>query len=184
MLDEQPGQMGRVDRAIHEIARQITEGAPDAGFKARVLARIETRDDRSWSWRWVWALSPVAVAVAVTLAVLIGRAPQVRLKPDPTYAPQVRLQADVTLPSGVVVSRPNGGSGGGPNRVRPMYQRLAYVGRALSGPAAVSDFAPIDIEPLGVEAMDLTPLGIDAMESIEVPRLALAPLEVPAIGER
>ncbi len=194
MLDEEAGQVGRVgqvgqvgqvDLAIDEVARQITEGAPDAGFKARVLARIETietRDDGYWSWRWAWALSPLAAVVVLILAVLIGRAPQVglrpdpayrlssevRLKPDPTYAPQVRLKPDATYEAK-------------PASTVRLKRNATY---AIAAPSSELAPAPIDIEPLGVEPMDLTPPGIDAMESIAVPRLNVAPLEVPAIGEQ
>jgi hypothetical protein len=178
------------DNEIDDVAREMAGTEPDAGLKARVLARIEANEAPWWSRRSVWAWSPVAVAATAVLALLIVGATwtsdnaagtKVRHKPDPTYHTvrlkpdpkddEVRLKPDPTATS--VRLKPD-----------PTY---SYVGSAFrrteTGPVndalvQAGDLAPppIEIEPIGVEVME-------AMETIQVQRLAVAQLEVPTIGD-
>src|SRR5262245_57061031 len=53
----------RIDRAIDDVARQMTERATSADLKARVLARIERQDSSAWLPRLTWLAAPVAAAI-------------------------------------------------------------------------------------------------------------------------
>jgi hypothetical protein len=72
----------RVNIAIDEVAREMTEEAPatdDADFRRRVLARIASDDEPRASWRAAFVLSPIAVAAAIVIAVfIVGRPAPVR----------------------------------------------------------------------------------------------------------
>jgi hypothetical protein len=65
-----------LDRAIDEVARQMTAGEPDASLRARVIERLGHDGERRWTPasgpRWVWILSPVALAAIIVVAVLVG----------------------------------------------------------------------------------------------------------------
>jgi hypothetical protein len=78
--------MGNWDSEIDDVARQMTEGGPDANVKARVLARIGAASPQPWLRRSVWTWSPVAVAAAAVLVLTIvppmWKTETVRLKPD------------------------------------------------------------------------------------------------------
>jgi hypothetical protein len=65
----------RIDAAIAEVAREMTEGEPRAGFTSRVLARIDEDRARARWPRWLstWTLAPLAAAVVVVIAVVGGR---------------------------------------------------------------------------------------------------------------
>ena len=204
MSDEQDGRVGQVggigpvdpvETAIDDIARHMTESAPGADFTARVLARIDSSDDRSWQRRWAWVLSPIAVAAVLIFAVLMLRAPW-RSAPKGTPSsvpsvavaqpprPEVRLKPDAThTADGTNEVATTRGARTGSRSVARSGNEIARVGPAESDLAP----APIDIEPLGIEAMgstSLAPLSVDAMESIDVPRLDVPPIEVPTIGEQ
>src|SRR3954463_12298410 len=66
-----------LDRAIDEVARQMTEGAPlsAAAFRDRVRARIERGDAPRRSWRAAFVLSPIAAAIAIAVAAFVLRGP-------------------------------------------------------------------------------------------------------------
>jgi hypothetical protein len=78
-----------LDTAIDVVARQMTAGEPDAGFRARVLARIEagfgSRDSGVGSrdsglgprdsgfGRWRWAVGALGAAAMIVVAVVVFR---------------------------------------------------------------------------------------------------------------
>jgi hypothetical protein len=178
----------RLDPMIDDAARQMTVGEPPADLRARVLARIGSGPHRSWHWRPAWALS--SLAVSVILAVLMLRGPwRSQAGPDPG-ATDTKDTADVrlTAPAEATAVRRSLGPGGMFKQPRKPDTTdgegngaiARFAGAATSGLA----LNPLDIEPLGVDAMEptaLAPLGVDALESIDVPRLAVAPLEVAAL---
>lgn len=177
------------DSEIDDAAREMTRGEPDAGFKARVLARIDALGQpgaRRWSF---WAWSPVALAAAAVVALLVG-SPWTIGGPDkvrPTSGQEVRATpgSEVGTPRGIEV-RPTPGTGVVANASRG-------VGRASSGPALLDTVeyvgAVVDndgLEPLEAPpALDLALLGADSMEtmdSIEATRLEVAALDVPTLS--
>jgi hypothetical protein len=58
-----------IDAAIDDVARRMTEGAPQGGFTARVLARIE---GARAPWRVSLVLSPLAAAAALAVIVTLA----------------------------------------------------------------------------------------------------------------
>jgi hypothetical protein len=195
-----------IDNQIDDVARQMTACEPDPGFKARVLARIETVGTPRWSRRSVWAWSPLAVAAMALLAILIvrpgwksedavpkqpaapvrpsgsgqaGETPstEVRLKPDTTYDSKHGGDASASTPSRV--GSPSQSAGGVATRsyVASAFRQTG-TDQANDAVAQAGDLAPppIELDPIGVESME-------AMESLQVPTLAVARIEVPPISE-
>jgi hypothetical protein len=59
-----------LDRAIDEVARELTAGEPDGAFRARVMARIESGASRRvWS-TWVMAPMPIAALIVIALVAM------------------------------------------------------------------------------------------------------------------
>src|SRR2546428_10225327 len=57
-----------IDRAIDEVARQLTAGEPGGAFRARVMARIESGESRRvWS---TWSMAPLPVATLILIALV------------------------------------------------------------------------------------------------------------------
>jgi hypothetical protein len=85
------------DGRIDEAARRLTEGEPRAGFRTRVVARL---DDRPRRWSTVWVLAPAAAAAIVVLTIVMPREEigDVALKPERAVAEKtvVGLKADTT----------------------------------------------------------------------------------------
>ena len=86
----------RLDSAIDEVARQMTE-APIAGavdFRRRVLARIESGGGRDVgprrAWRAAWVMSTLAVAAAFVLAFAVFRGGSLTSGSPPSAAPAPR----------------------------------------------------------------------------------------------
>jgi hypothetical protein len=89
------------DDRIDEAARRLTEGAPSAGFRSRVVAKLDERPRR---WSRAWLLAPVATAAIVVIAVVMPREeiPDVALKPETLAAEKTDVgpKADAT-PAGL-----------------------------------------------------------------------------------
>ena len=181
-----------LDATIDEVAREMTRGELPPDFRARVIARLESRRGRLWSWRRGWVLLPLAVAAAVLLAVLVVRAPW---RSDGRVASEVGHDAggEVRVKLAPFVAQDS--SPARPERIastRVTSVVPSYVASGLSRTterSVASDLtpAPIAIESLDVEAMEsleVAPLSVDAMESIDVATLDVAPLELPVIGEQ
>src|SRR5262245_30462919 len=79
----------RLDRAIAEVARQMTEGAPSADLKSRVLALLGERERLWFSRRLVWTMAPIAAAVVIALVVAgrVGNSGDRRRDAAATQAP-------------------------------------------------------------------------------------------------
>ena len=175
----------RFDAKIDEVAREMTRGELPADFRAHVIARIESDDERGWTRRPAWVLAPLAVAAAVLLAVFVVRSPW---RSEQRVSQEVREQVTREIgPKADPTDATN--TSRTPATVRPKPD-TAYAGRTPAatyqgGVASDLSPAPIQIESIDVEAMEsmeVAPLSVDAMESIDVPRLDVAPLEVPAIA--
>jgi hypothetical protein len=174
---------GRLDGKIDEVAREMTRGELPPDFRARVITRLESGNERPWTWQPAWVLAPLAVAAVVLLAFLAGRAPR---QLEVRVAQETRHEAaggDVPLTpaaSDTIRPKPDTADGKiGSARASALAADASDEGRSDLAPG------PIEIESLeATEAMDIAPLRVDAMESIDVPGLGVAPLEVPAIGEQ
>src|SRR5947199_2654518 len=155
----------RFDSAIDAVAHRMTDGEPSADFKARVLARIESGGGRHGHGRWTWALAPLALAAVAVFAVLTVRAPRRTDAPPRETRSAMRREAE-TPPT---PERTNVASG---RAVAPPPSQ--GFGEPAGAMGAVSELspAPIEIEPLRVDAMEtleIESLSVDAMESIDVP---------------
>src|SRR5205823_1757588 len=149
-----------LDRAIDEVARQMTEGAPrGAAFRDRVRARIERGDAPRRSWRAAFVLSPIAAAIAIAVAafVLRGR--------TPPAAPRTAAQQIEPAPPLRELS-----TGAG---VEPAPRPPDSTARALSAAATTAGRLPSRREP------GLTDAIVELAPSVD--SIAVAPLAVEAI---
>src|SRR5262245_565129 len=102
----------RIEAAIDEAARQMTAGEPDAAFRARVMARIDTRR-RPMPLRQ-GLVAGIAVAAAIAIAVILWRhpaqtdapAPEARSVSSPAASGQSVPTEAVRLQSRRTVVRP------------------------------------------------------------------------------
>ena len=173
MSDEQ------LNTAIDEVARTMTEGslAGDAGFRRRVLARIESGGAPRRSWRPAFVLSPIAVTAAILIAVTFFH------RPGPEGPASQTPPIVVAIPPRTAVP---GSSTSGRQDAPPAPARLAEApaARRPFGPGVLSsaprldlnDVASIAVAPLGVDPLAPDPIPIERLETI-VP-LVIAPLDI------
>src|SRR5438093_12696906 len=80
-----------INRAIDDIARELTAGEPDGAFKARVIARIESGESVRRTWRAAWIIAPLAAAAAIAIVVVMVSRPARDSRLMPAAAQTVRL---------------------------------------------------------------------------------------------
>jgi len=163
-----------VDRAIDEVARQMTVGEPSSDFRARVVARLDAGDRPQRFWPTAWTLSPIAAAAVVAVAIFAARGFEPRVAPQPS-SPSVIAR---TTPPVESVGRPGpsapsaeaGPKGPAPRRAQQRGQTYTR--------SEIDALAPprLEVAPLGLEAL---PTGL-----IAVPKLdAIAPIAVEPLPE-
>ena len=158
-----------IDRAIENVAREMTRGEPHGDVRARVVARIDERAGRA-RWSRPRAFAGMVAATAIVLVALVAYRqfaiqvrpevrPEVRLKPDTTYGLKPSFDTLRTAPSRVE----------GPRRTEP---------RAAIPPSAVDALAPspLAVDPLAVDSLDASPLDVVPLDSI-------APLDVAPLAQ-
>jgi hypothetical protein len=173
MSDERLGLA--IDRAIDEVAQQMTEGQPPADFRARIVARLDAGDRPQRFWPAAWVLSPVAVAAAIVLAILVARPFKGR-----DLAP-VRADQTVRLPP----SPPSGFGGTGKpdttyQAIKPTVQRDG-ARTSVRGPGSFGTGTASDLDALAPPRLEVAPLGLEVLptESIAVRELdAIVPIAV------
>jgi hypothetical protein len=162
--------------AVTAAARSLVERDASAGFRARVLERIDVAPRGA---RWPWLAVPAAAALATMWAVLPAtRAdlPEVsqpaRVAAAPVLGPSLtdieRLRvpvepaADVTAERtpGVVSDAPSPAEAAWRAAALPLLPAPAPIDAVVSQPAPVT-IALLDIEPLAVPRVAITPLGRD-----------------------
>jgi len=182
-----PEDEDRIAPAIDAVAREMTEAAPDDGFRARVLARIDER--RRPAWRSPWVLSPIAVAAAVVLAVALRPEHPIRREAG---APAAQSTSGPAARGDVSTGQP-----ANTNRAEP--ERFAQSAPSVAASAAVTPEpgtarrngtaareTPASAPPPS-DVNELAPPPIE-IETIAVARLArpepltLQPLDVPSIA--
>jgi hypothetical protein len=168
------------DDRIDEAARQLTDGEPGAGFRTRVLARLDERP----RWSRAWMLAPAAAIAIVVLVVMprervgdVALAPEVTevglkadtttapvgLKADTTTAAEVGLKADTTTASvGLRADATTAPVGLKADGDMPLVSELAPapidvvpLTVAASGVDALPDLAPLAIEEISVDPIDV-----------------------------
>jgi len=168
-----------VNRAIDEVARQMTEDAPPASadFRRRVLARIASTEAPRASWRAAFVLSPIAVAAAIVIVTFV-RSPAPVGPGVPQPAPPVATApSDMAGPKGPALQIPSG-------RLSSVRRAGPFGPGVSRGPGSfepgVLEPAPqvdsIAVEPLVVGALAPEPIHIERIETITP--VTVAPLEI------
>jgi hypothetical protein len=164
----------RLDRAIDEVAREMTAGEADTNLRVRVLADIER--PRPFAWRPVFAAACAAGAV-IALVIVAGRGrPQrstIALAPSATVpAPSATVPAPSATVPALSATVP-----------APSAKVLAANGPAARGPAAPNPYAgpPLEEAPLTVEPMvvaPITPVELTGPEQLpSIAPISVAPLD-------
>ena len=181
----------RVNGAIDEVARQMTEEAPPHGadFRRRVLARIASNDAPRASWRTAFVLSPIAVAAAIAIAVFVAGRPDpvrpgvsqpagntVRLPPSPLRGFGGTRKPDTTEAAG-----PKGPAlqAAAANTVRLKPDTTEVRRPGSFGPGVLEPAPQVDsiaVAPLVVGALAPDPIHIERIETITP--VTVAPLEL------
>src|SRR4051812_7435063 len=95
----------RFDRAIDEAVREMLDVEQPAGFRSRVLRRIEARslppEGGSYK-RFFWAALPMAAAAIVILSVLLPRSGEPRRQTPPPAATTVHVEEPASPRAGIV----------------------------------------------------------------------------------
>jgi len=170
----------RLNTAIDEVARRMTEGSPagEAGFRRRVLARIEAGDAPRARWRPLFVAVPLAAAIVIAVVVT-------RSGPRPS-GPDVPVAAPIAAgPTGPAPQRAEAGHETGPTphllaagdrqAVRPPRPFESGVSAAAPHLDPIDPIDTIAVAPLGVDSLTPDPISVEPLETIAP--LAVAPLE-------
>jgi hypothetical protein len=176
----------RIDRAIDDVARRMTEGAPSADLKARVLSRLDRLESAaSWRWRLVWIAAPLAAAAAVIFMVFAARFD--RGSENRGSRPAVARGSDQPLPP-TMHQEPAQKL----NRLEePRPRAAATVARTGVAPAPRSLPTPSDVEALAPPQLEVPSIALPSMAIGEIPTTSIAidpletitPIAVTPIGE-
>jgi hypothetical protein len=168
----------QLDAAIDEAARLMTEGAPRAGFRARVVERIAVR--RSWSGvrRWFVVRAPALEAAALLIGIILiaVRYHPARDRPPTSPGPQAQ-QAGVRRdePASTPSSAPARSV-----RLKPDTTAKSESDSVVAIDSVVEQ--PIPIESIAVVALPDDSLGIEPLPP--VPPIAVEPLGIEIEGDR
>jgi hypothetical protein len=204
MLDDQ------LNAAIDEVARQMTDVAPreGAGFRRRVIARIEASDAPRRNWRAAFVLSPIAVAMAIVIAVMFVRRP-VPLGPgnpaDPDRlrqgygglaephakaegpAAQAQTQPDASGPARAEAARASARLAEAP-ATRRRFGPGIPIGPGIPAPngsapeIAVLNVSPLQVDSIGVPAIETDSLQLQKLDAIAP--IGVTPLGSPSEGDQ
>jgi hypothetical protein len=189
-----PDDNDRIDAAINAVARHLTEGAPGADLRARVIARIR---ERRPVWRSPWVLSPLALAAVLLVAVALDQR-WLANRAD-TSAREARSElsgrgedsqspARQTAPAGAAHPEEPGppvqadaapASPFVPQPVAERRHREKPDSRRTHPPAAATTMTS-DIDALAPPALDVGSIAVDRLARPEP--LAVQPLEITSIA--
>lgn len=145
-----------IDKAIDEVARRLTMGAPGGSFKARVLGQLEERGRARAAWprRLVWRPVAVAVAVAVTVIALIAVRGAWRALPVPARSGPAIAAAPVSTPLRPPVRMHAEPPATRTAAIAPPDRRMP-MGRLPARESAIDALAPdpLIVEPIVVHAL-------------------------------
>ncbi len=172
-----------LDRAIDEVAREMTVGEPSAAMRAHVTARIADAPPalpRSIGRSAIAAAAIVALALVTYLArrqpdgareVVAARHGVEAPAATHTAVPRAAPPRPATTAVATTAPRSHGG------------RRLTTSSRMATPPSDIDSIAP---PPLGVVPLGVVPLGVDDIgpPPMDVPFLEpIAPLAVAPLGE-
>jgi hypothetical protein len=172
-----------LDRAIDEVAREITSGNVDGDFARRVSVRLKDADaeavrpTRVWSRAWLLVSATACVAV---LAVFLAR--EVRQsRPSFQQSPQspsaVRFRPDATVATAGAAAAATSAAAvttaAGPKPVDTSPAALSVA--MLRDP----DFEPLTTAPIEMASLDVSPLT--GVMPIEIAAIAIDRIEIAAM---
>ena len=171
-----------LNRAIDDVAREMTAGDADRNLRVRVLSDIER--PRPFAWRPVFATACAAGALIALIIVARGRPPSSTIGPTPSTN-RAAVSARGPAPSAIVPAP----SGNVPPS--PIVQTRSTNAPALAAgmppsraPLSPNPFAeaPLEEAPLTVEPMVVAPIApAELTGSEQLPSIApisVAPLDV------
>jgi hypothetical protein len=171
----------RLDAAIDEVARRMTEGAPGADLRARVLERIGEARERRSIWRSPWVLSPIAVAAIVLVAIVVARPFKGgdRGAESPALQPPAVAQVDVPAAAPQPDARP-----------QPPTQTVRLkpdtIRKVRLRPDTTNDKRPSEIDALAPPPLDVESIRLAALppgDSIQVdPLETITPIDVAPLS--
>ena len=175
----------RLNTAIDEVARQMTDAAPGAAadLRQRVIARIAAGDAPREPWRAAFVWSPLAVATTLAIVFFVARSfesgdvrrpgssgtPATSLPSSPIAAAAQPGQTTTQSPTPeatVPATRRNAGNHAG--SLEP-----ATAGTMLNERAP--QIEPLDVAPLTVDALTPDPIPVERLETIAP--ILVAPLD-------
>ncbi len=179
MLDDRD-----LDRAIDEVAREITGAQVDDSFARRVAVRIETvevRATRRWSRGWLLVPATASVLLLAVFLIRDERSPLPIRPTDSARATGVKAPDAVTRDATTTTSVASAGVTTGAAVPAAAGLRPVIATRAASPPIASADpdLQPLTTAPIEVAAIDLSPqLGVMPIEiaQIAIDRIEISPM--------
>ena len=189
-----PDDNDRIDAAIDAVARHMTEGAPGADLRARVIARIR---ERRPVWRSPWVLSPLALAAVLLVGVALDHGWLANRADTPAREARSELSGRggnsqsserQTAPAGAVHPQEPGppvradatsASTFVPQPVAERRHREKPDSGRTHPPAAATTMTS-DIDALAPPALDVDSIAMDRLARPEP--LAIQPLEITSIA--
>jgi hypothetical protein len=176
----------RLNTAIDEVARQMTDPEPGAAadLRRQVVARIEAGGTPRERWRIAFVWSPLAVATVFAVVFFVARSfqPADVRRPGTLGTPVKSLPsspiAAAAQPEQTSTRRPT------PEATVPAARRNAehpagsfepaVAGTMLHEPAPPIE--PLDVAPLTVDALRPDPIPVEQLETIAP--ILVAPLDI------
>ena len=175
-------QTDHLDSVIDEVAREMTAGAPDGAFRARVLARIEAGVDAHRRRRRAFVLAPIAAMalLAVLVTVFVARSGLDNGHIGPLVSRPASQATDRRLPTVEHDSTQIAASAAAAApRIVIKGSRSASTPSRAQPVAAVAGFDRLELTPIDTTTLSTTAIPTDAIETDQldtIPPLAIASL--------
>lgn len=164
-----------LDTAIDEVARTMTDGAPDASFAAGVLTRLDTQRPRAFAFGWRAALVGFFAIAVVAVALRWSR-------PDENVATVV-VERATTSPTPAAPPRRVSRASDHPPLDRQVTRQRTVPPADLPAATILTSAPPmIAVAPMNVEPLTVAPMG--RPDSIEPSALEpVAAIAVTPLGD-
>jgi hypothetical protein len=154
-----------LDRAIDEVARELTDAAPRRGFSERVRERLETPPrSRSWAWQAMAAAAALAL-VAYLVWPASDRRPNVQVAHAPAATPGSERQgpAPEVGPALPLPHPPHTLARGATHPARVLHSQPKPRMRIAIDPEApqldaIPEPANLSVKPLEIAELTIVPL--------------------------
>ena len=166
----------RIDAAIDDVARRMTEGEPSAALKTRVLARIDEQESSHRGWHLAWIVSPIAAA-AVMFLIVVARPFEDHNRRAEVSAPQPPMTQRVDQQLGPTPRQPAAQA----TVAQPPTQIRLKPDATFEIQSRPSEIDALALEPLDVESIRVA--ALPPAESIRVdPLETIAPIDAAPLG--